>query len=241
MTIARLAWRSAVRRRRLLAWNVGVPLILLGPAALSPAAAPHRVAVFGVFFVFFGTFGAAIPTVGDALDGWLDTVLRTGVRRWRWVSETVLAGAGLDALQLGPVSLVLVFSSTGVRPGDVWLLVWGLVLALLVANVAGLVIAAAVRSLAEAALASAAVALLLLHYAGFFRTPTTGWTRILAAASPYRPLREGLAAVQGWGAGPPAPDGGGWIAPLAVAAVLLAAAGVAAGRWTRRFEWPGGR
>jgi hypothetical protein len=241
MTIARLAWRSAVRRRRLLAWNLGVPLLLLGPVALSPAAAPHRVAVFGVFFVFFGTFGAAIPTVGDALDGWLDTVLRTGVRRWRWVCETVLAGAGLDALQLVPVSLVLVLSSGGVRSADVGLLAWGMVLALVVANVAGLAIAAAVRSLAEAALASAAVALLLLHYAGFFRTPVAGWTRTLAAVSPYRPLREGLAAVQRSAGGSPASDGGGWIAPFAVAAVLFAIAAAAAGRWTRRFEWPGGR
>ena len=69
MTIWRLAWRSALRRRRLLAWNIAVPLLLLAPVALSEAAAPHRVAVFGVFLVFFGAFGSAIPAVRDARDG----------------------------------------------------------------------------------------------------------------------------------------------------------------------------
>jgi hypothetical protein len=45
----RLRWRLAVSRRRLLLWNLLVPIVLLLPVARSPAAAPHRAAVLGVF------------------------------------------------------------------------------------------------------------------------------------------------------------------------------------------------
>ena len=41
MTVWNLAWRSALRRRRLFIWNVAVPLLLLTPVALSDAAVPN--------------------------------------------------------------------------------------------------------------------------------------------------------------------------------------------------------
>jgi len=236
VTVWWLAWRSALARRRLFVWNVAVPALLLTPVASSDAAAPHRVAVFGVFIVFFATFGAALPAVRDAREGWLDTVFRTGVRRPAWLVQTTLAEAAIDLVQLAPVTAVLALLADGASPASVPILIAALAVTLLFANVLGVVLAATVRSLAEAALASAAVSLLLLHFAGFFRPPVSGWTRALAALDPYSPLRVALARLEGL-------PGGGGLPPWAVVAALglggLAA--LTAGRWTRRFEWPATR
>lgn len=235
MTICELAWRSALARRRLFAWNVAVPLLLLAPVALSPAAAPHRPAVFGVFYALFATFGAAIPTVRDAEEGWLDTLFATGVSRRRWMVETGVAGAALDLLQLGPATLVLVAASGPASPATLVALAAALALALAFANAVGLLLAAAVRSLAEAALACAATALLLLHLAGFFRTPASGWSRVAALFDPFRPLLEALRTISNASA---TAEAGGWAPALACAIAVLALSIFLAPRWTRRFEWP---
>lgn len=233
MKIWSLAWRTAVARPRLLVWNLAIPALLLTPVALSEAAAPHRTAVFGVFFVFFATFGASIPTVRDARSGWIDSVFLTGYDRRRWFLESVLAGALLDVLQLAPVTAIFIWSAGGADVVELLRLALGLLLAVVIANALGPFIAAVVRSLAEAALASAAVSLLLLHFSGFFRVPVDGWTRTVASLMPYRPLREGLAAVQG-----PLRETDPWLAATvaagAIGLVLLSTSRV----WTRRFEWP---
>ncbi|MDH3732187.1 MAG: ABC transporter permease [Gemmatimonadota bacterium] len=234
MRIWSLAWRTAFARKRLFAWNVAIPALLLTPVAVSAAAAPHRTAVFGVFIVFFATFGASIPTVRDARGGWLDTVFLTGYGRSRWFAETVCAGAILDLIQLLPVVAVLVWSAGGTSAADLAYLAGALLLALVSANAIGPFIAAVVRSLAEAALASAAVSLLLLHFSGFFRAPVDGWTRSVASAMPYRPLREGLAAVQTSGT----IDGDPWVTALVVAMIAVLVLLVTSRFWTRRFEWP---
>lgn len=234
MTVWSMEWRSALARRRLFMWNIAVPGLLLAPVALSAEAAPHRTAVFGVFFVFFATFGAAIPTAHDARRGWLDTVFQTGYPRARWLAETVAAGAALDFLQLLPVTLVLVWASGGASIDAIVALWTAMLFALGFANFLGPFLAAVVGSLAETALVSAAVSLLLLHFGGFFRTPTAGWSQAVATWVPYRPLREALSAVQG---APPATLVN-WIpavlAGSAIAAILL----LSVRRWTRKFEWP---
>ncbi|WP_419941733.1 ABC transporter permease [Candidatus Palauibacter sp.] len=233
MTIWRLAWRSALRRRRLFAWNIAVPLVLLAPVALSEAAAPHRVAVFGVFLVFFGAFGSAIPVVRDARDGWLDEVLRAGYPAPRWLLERTLAGTAIDTAQLLPVLLVLLWSGGGLRAGPVVLI--ATLVALWFANLIGPLVAAAVRSLAEAALASAALSLLLLHLAGFFRTPVPGWSEIAAAWNPYAPLRVALGA--GVGAAAPA-DPSAWARSLLLVLVVTLGAAAFPTSWSRRLRWP---
>lgn len=232
MTVWRLAWRSALRRRRLFAWNVAVPLLLLTPVALSEAAAPHRVAVFGVFIVFFAAFGSAIPAVRDARDGWLDEVLRTGYPPPRWLLERTLAGAAVDAVQVFPAVLVLLASAGGLAAAPVVLP--SVLAALWFANLIGPLVAAWVRSLAEAALASAALSLLLLHFAGFFRTPAPGWTSLVAEWNPYTPLRAALTAGT---SGIPA-DASVWLPSLLVAAGVTFGAAVFASDWSRRLRWP---
>lgn len=232
MTIWRLAWRSTLRRRRLLAWNVVVPLLLLTPVALSEAAAPHRVAVFGVFLVFFGAFGSAIPAVRDARDGWLDEILRTGYAAPRWLLERTLAGTAIDTLQLLPTLFILLWSAGGMRTGP--LLVLAVLPTLWFANLLGPLVAAAVRSLAEAALASAALSLLLLHLAGFFRAPVPGWTSLVADWNPYTPLRAALSA----GVGALPMDGSVWLRSLLVVLLVTFGATVFSADWSRRLRWP---
>ncbi len=232
MTIWRLAWRTALRRRRLFLWNVAVPLLLLTPVALSAAAAPHRVAVFGVFIVFFGAFGSAIPAVRDARDGWLDEILRAGYSAPRWLLERTLAGMTIDALQLAPAVLILLWSADGLGAGSVVLL--SVLATLWFANLLGPLVAAAVRSLAEAALASAALSLLLLHFAGFFRTPAPGWAFSAAEWNPYTPLQAALSA----GASGIPMDASVWLRSLLVAAGFTFGAAIFAADWSRRLRWP---
>ena len=232
MTIWRLAWRSALRRRRLFVWNMAVPLLLLTPVALSEAAAPHRVAVFGVFLVFFGAFGSAIPAVRDARDGWLEEILRTGYPAHRWLLERTLAGTAIDTLQLVPTLLVLLWSAGGLGAAPVVLL--AALATLWFANLLGPLVAAAVRSLAEAALASAALSLLLLHFAGFFRSPVPGWTQLVADWNPYTPLRAALSA----GVGVIRIDDSAWLRSLLVVLLVTFGAAVFSADWSRRLRWP---
>ena len=232
MTAWHLAWLTALRRRRLFAWNVAVPLLLLTPVALSPAAAPHRVVVYGVFLVFFGAFGSAIPTVRDARGGWLEEMFAAGLGPRRWLLESAAASVLIDTWQLAPAALMLL-AATGSINASMHVLA-ALMAALLMAGILGAAIAATVRSLAEAALASAAVSLGLIHLAGFFRPPRQGWDTLAADWSPYRPLKEALTH----GAGGPAPDLGDWLRPALTLASVVALAVLTANRWSRRFRWP---
>lgn len=232
-TVWSLEWRQAIRRRRLFAWNVVVPLLLLTPVALSGGAAAHRAAVYAVFFTFFGAFGAAIPQVRDAESGWTDKLLLTGYGARPWLLERWLAGTAQDLLQLLPVTLVLV-AATGGWPSLVPVVV-AITGALLVANGLGLLVAALVRSVAEAALVCAAAALALLHLAGVFRRPTPGsWGWDAARANPLRPLHEALRGLET--PGPEMWPGWGWpaAAGLLFGLVILGLAPAVA----RRFSWP---
>lgn len=228
-----LEWRLAVRRPRLLLWNLGIPVALLAPVALSPAAAPHRAAVFAVLFVLFGTFGACIPLVRDAASGWTARLLLTGYGERRWLLERLAASTGLDAVQLLPATVLL--AAAGATPGELVGLLPALVLALAAANLLGCLAAAAVRSLAEAALACAALSLGALHLAGVFRTPTEGaWASAAARWSPFRPLHERLLEATwdtlpavGTAAGSAAglaPAMAPWLAALALLTAVAAAA-----------------
>ncbi|MFQ5688925.1 MAG: hypothetical protein ACE5HQ_01460 [Gemmatimonadota bacterium] len=195
-----LEWRIAMRRRRLLLWNVGVPLGLLGPVALSSAPEAHRAVVFTLFIVFFGAFGSCVPLVRDADSGWTEKILLTGYGERRWLGERLLAASCLDTLQLLPAMLLL-FLAEGLRPAGAVAALAAMSLALLSANVLGALVAAVVRSLAEGALACAATALFALHMAGVFRVPERHtWAWAAKAVSPFGPLHEAMGQVAGgWG------------------------------------------
>ncbi|MEN8145145.1 MAG: ABC transporter permease [Gemmatimonadota bacterium] len=224
----RLQWTVALRRRRLLLWNLFVPALLLVPVALSGAAAAHKTVVYTLFIAFFGAYGSCIPHIRDADSGWSEKVLLTGYGVRPWLVERLLASAVLDWVQLLPVSLVLVWLASG-RPADAAAVLAALATALLFANLLGTVVAAVVRSLAEAALGCAIVCLTALHLAGVFRTPEPGtWADTAARLSPFRPLLE--AWRKGAAAGP-----GGWSTPLLALAAAMVLFVLAAGYLGRRM------
>jgi hypothetical protein len=223
-----LEWRLATTRRRLFAFNLVVPLVLVAPIAFSPAPAAHASAVYTVLFVIFGTFGSAIPLVRDGDSGLIRRFLAAGIAPAALLAGRCAATATLDALQLSP-ALIVILLATGAGPAWAPAALSGLLVAVLVANLLGAWVAAVARSLAEAALLSAVSSLLLLHAAGVFRTPTRG--SIAASVErvvPFRLLHETLFSAVGNQGGAAVPEGAG--TPLVVAGLVVLAS-LAAARW----------
>lgn len=226
-------WRVTLRRRRLLALNVSIPLILVLPISLGGAPAAHAAAVYTVLFVLFGTFGSTIPLIRDGESGFLGRIRGTGLDdRWHLVQRTA-AAALIDTGELLPALAVLTVAEAGAGPealaaGAALLPI--LALSLLVANAVGAWVAAAARSLAEAALFAAVVALLLLHGSGVFRTPTAGGPGAAVERwAPFRALHEGFVGVA-WrsGAVPGAASLSASLHLLGATAALLAMTGLIA-------------
>lgn len=231
MTLAwRLEWRTAAARRRLLALNVAIPLLLVGPVALAGAPPHHAAAVYAVLFVLFGTFGSAIPLVRDAEAGLVGRLHLAGQPGPALLLGRAAAGTAVDAFELAP-ALALALAAAGAAPGEAGSAAAALFVALATANLLGVWVAAAARSLAETALFAAVTGLLLLHGAGVFRTPAPGSVGArIEAVLPFRVLHEALLAAAG---GSGAPGAGAWAAALATLVVFVAVTAAAAPRLAR--------
>lgn len=190
-----LEWRIAIARRRLFVLNIVVPLLLVLPVALGAAPAVHAAAVYVVLFAIFSTFGSAIPLVRDGESGLSGRVLRAGVEPASYFLQRTAAGAVLDVLQLGP-ALAVAALGAGAGPRAFLVAFAALAATVWVANLFGVLVAAATRSLAEAALFSAVSTLLLLHASGVFRTPMPGSLgAAFESVAPFRALHEALLAM----------------------------------------------
>jgi hypothetical protein len=223
----RLAWTLAFRRRRLLVWNLLVPVLLLVPVVTSAAAAAHRAVVVAVFVTFFGAYGSCIPLIRDGMTGWAEKVWLTGYGGRRWLIERTLASAAIDWVQLLPVNLLLAML-IGTSASETLSLLIATALALLFANLLGVFVATLVRALGEAALGCAVVSLFALHLSGVFRTPEPGsWWAAVEDGSPLRPLHETWVASLSDGPGLVAADG--VLPALTLASLLLLT--IAAGNW----------
>ena len=194
----RMEWRLALRRRRLFLLNLGIPLLLVAPVVLGGAPTYHAAAACTVLFILFGSFGSAIPLVRDGETGLLRRVRLTGVSGRDYLLQRAAGGALLDTVQLLP-GLLLILAVGGAGAGP-WIQAPLLLLvALVVANLLGLWVAAAARSLAEGALFAAVTSLFLLHGSGVFRTGTPGSAAAtLETFLPFGALHEiVLAALTG--------------------------------------------
>ena len=196
-----------LRRPRLLALNVAIPLVLVLPVALGGAPAFHAAAVYTVLFVLFGTFGAAIPLIRDGETGILRRMLLAGMSPRRLLLARVVGGALLDALQILPaLALIIVVGSRMAgggmgTAGPAFVAVPVLLGALLAANLVGIWVAAMARSLAEGALFAAVISLFLLHGSGVFRTSAPGSAgAVLERIIPFGPLHRLLLHAAGGGA-----------------------------------------
>ena len=101
----------------------------------------------------------------------------------------------LDVLQLGP-ALAVAAVGAGAGPRAFLVAFVALAATVWVANLLGVLVAAATRSLAEAALFSAVSTLLLLHASGVFRTPVPGSLgAAVESVAPFRALHEALLSM----------------------------------------------
>lgn len=234
-TVWRLRWRLAFRRRRLLVWNLVVPLVLLVPVVASSAAGSHRAVVVAVFAAFFGAYGSCIPLIRDGMSGWTEKVRLTGYGGRRWLAERTAASTAVDFVELVPANLVLL--AIAHAPLRAALPVLGATaLALAFANLLGVLVAAGVRALGEAALACAVVSLFALHAGGVFREPAPGsaWMTI-ERFSPFRWVHEAWLGVIQPGAGLPHADPSYLGPPLVTLVVLASLMLLAGGALSRRI------
>lgn len=217
-----LEWRIATARRRLFVLNVVVPLLLVLPVAMGAAPAVHAAAVYTVLFAIFSAFGSAIPLVRDGESGLSGRVLRAGVSPGSYFLQRTAAGAVLDVLQLGPaLAVAAVGAGAGLRAFLVAFV--ALAATVWVANLVGVLVAAATRSLAEAALFSAVSTLLLLHASGVFRTPVPGSLgAAVESVAPFRALHEALLSMSMMTAVRGGTTLGVWCVVMAVATWALA-------------------
>jgi hypothetical protein len=236
-TIWRLTWSLAVRRRRLLIWNLLVPVLLLVPVMTSAAAAQHRAVVVAVFVMFFGAYGSCIPLIRDGMSGWVEKVWLTGFGGRRWLVERTLASTAVDWMQLLPVNVLLVLL-LGISAEAALAILGATMLALLFANLLGILVAAFVRALGEAALGCAVLSLFALHVAGVFRTPDPGtvWA-VVEAWSPLRPLHDSWVSAL-----VPGSSGVSWAAatlPIVVLVAMLVFVALAGDRLAARIAATG--
>ena len=196
LPIWRTEWLTALRRRRLLVLNTLIPLVFVAPIALSAAPAVHSAAAFTVLFALFGS---SIPLIRDGESGLLRRYVLTGVHPGGLLLQRVFANAALDLMELAP-SVLVIFVARGSSVPQVAMVLPAMVVGLVAANALGALTAALAKSVAEGALFSAVAALLLLHWAGTFRTPVPGtWQATLETWNPFRPLHESLLAAVGGG------------------------------------------
>jgi hypothetical protein len=210
-------WLVALRRRRLFVLNAGVPLLLVAPIALVGAPPAHAAAVYAVLFVLFGVFGSAIPLVRDGAAGLLTRWQLAGLPARELLTQRLAAQTSLDVLQALPAVVLILVAGGGGAAAAAPVFI-ALPLTLLVANALGAWTAALARSLAEAALFSSVLSLLLLHAAGTFRTPAPGsLAATLERVSPFRILHEAFLAATGG----PSPSSGSWTPALVTGAMFL--------------------
>jgi hypothetical protein len=190
-------WTQAIRRKRVLAFSVTVPLALVVSVGWGGAPAPHAALVYTVLFTFFATFGAAVPWARDAERGFLTRVRLTGMNPAAIVGQRLIAAAAIDLVELLPslAAIALIHDADGSE--TVRLLLW-VGLGLVTANGLGILVAAWASSLAETALAASVAALLLLHAGGVFRTPEPGsGAARLERAIPFHYMHQAVSRAAG--------------------------------------------
>lgn len=230
--IAAAEWKTGLRARRLFFFNAAVPAALAAAVAFSDSPRPHAALVYTILFTFFGVFGSAIPLVRDAESGLLGRVLLTGIAPARFVAERLAAQVALDAIQLAPALLLLGLAYRA-SPQELAAAALALAAGLLAANAIGVWVAVVARSIAEAALFGATVALLALHFAGVFRSPLPGsFSARVEPLLPFSALHDAVLALTGAATRPTLG------AAAAAAGVIAVATAAFAAPLTRRLARP---
>lgn len=188
MTIMKAEWRIAIRNKRLLFFNIVVPIVFIVPLILGGAPGVHVTAILVVLFALFSTFGSSIPLIRDKESGLLQRYVMTGVNPGFLLLQRTLVFTLIDFLQLLPAQ-ALIITVTGGNFGEISLFSTMVFLALIAGNLFGVLAASASRSIAEGALFSSLLGLMMIHFAGVFRVAVPGsFASIVEPWIPFRPL-----------------------------------------------------
>ncbi len=186
-----------VSRRRALAIKAGLPLALAVVLVAGHAPTFWAGMLLTVLVAMVGAVGTAVSVSRARETGFLTRLAATPGSRPRLLTGWVLAAAGVDVVQLGPVAVaVLVTGGGGASEFGVLLVV--LAGTLVVTNVLGCLITLAAASAAEVLLDVVVILAPLLYFGGLFTgVPATGWRAVLAALDPFSHLHSAFIALLG--------------------------------------------
>ena len=221
--VFQLELAAAMAGRRTLAARLGLPMLLGLPFTLGGMPAGVKAAGLVMLVLFVSFFGAAVATVRRREDGRLDRLRLLPIPAWLVRLDLLLAGAAVDVLQLaGVFILFMLINASQVTAAGLLTLAGGLAAVVVLLNLAGMLLASALRNNPEVHLAGALAVGLLAFVSGVFPVPArlAGWIETIA---PWNPVARLSAALRGVAEGAAAPDAASVIVSGAVILVLVAA------------------
>ena len=195
-----LEWRLALSKKRELALRVLAPLALVLVIATGPLPALAGVATYAVFFIAFGHFGAALPTLRDAETGITSRVVRGGVSPASYLMQRVAASSALALVELLPATLVAA-AFLNASTAEILIALGALAVGIWIASLLGVMAAAASRSRTELAVICGVGLILLFHMSGVFQSPSAGGpAATLEGVAPFRAVHEAFVTMVAGGA-----------------------------------------
>lgn len=187
---------DGLRGRRALAVRVGGSLLLGFPLLFVPMAPRMRGAGLTLLVLFVGLFGAVVSNARLRSEGQWQRLRLLPLGRWSLALDGVAAGAALDLVQTAPL-LTLFLALHGGRL-QVAAVAGFWCATLLFANALGMLIAACVRTSAEAHLGGALAVGGVALVSGLFPVPER-IAPAVAWVAPLLPPRHFLVALAGDG------------------------------------------
>ncbi len=198
-----------------------LPIVILSPLLLPNVPVFVRGALLSIMILFIGTFGAAVGLVRLAESKMLERVAVLPISAPRLVADYIVANASLDGLQL-LIPLVLI---TALGHPQVIALPWialYFVLALIVANTIGVLVALISRSSEEVHLFAAITILVVggVSLAAIMIPSSPAAFQFASTFSPFKGLADGL--LYAWNVTTSAPAAVSVLASILLFGVTLA-------------------
>ncbi len=170
-----------------------LPIVILSPLLLPGVPVTVRSALLSVMILFIGTFGAAVGLIRLSESKMLERVAILPISAPRLTTDYIMANASLDGLQLLiPLALITALGHPQFAALP-WIAIY-FVVALVVANTIGVLVALVSRSSEEVHL-FATITILIVGGASLaaIMTPSRSATlQLLGALSPFTGLANGL-------------------------------------------------
>lgn len=184
-------------RPRALVIKAGLPLALAVALVAGRAPTFWAAMLLTVLVGMVGAVGTAVAVSRARDAGFLTRLSATPGSRPRLLVGWVLAAAGVDVVQLAPVTLAAVLAGGG-GVTELGVLLAVLAATLVVTNVLGCLVTLAAASAAEVLLDVVVLLAPLLYLGGLFTgVPADGWRAIAAAVDPFSHLHSAFIGVLG--------------------------------------------